>query len=242
MPIKSRKNYTYEDKQDNIFPIPWEVEDDSIKLYVSPDGLTAIMGSLTRDEACEDPFDTGCEGEFVQFNSRYVHSGCKPDIEDFKRLIRQSPGFVFTIGGNGSRYWIKAGPFNVADTKTTRECKTGTALDHADGYYIVPDDVTNPAEYAKIIMEEYSMWCEGECYGVRVWKYFRQSVNDSWGEPDRDNECWGYIGSEYAESELQSQFEYEVKRLPGIIATWFSGQWFYILRAARGGELSIERC
>lgn len=54
-------------------------------------------------------------------------------------------------------------------------------------------------DYARGVVEEYSKWANGEVYGVLVYVIDRQT-----GEriDDMDDECWGYIGSDYAEETM----------------------------------------
>ena len=72
--------------------------------------------------------------------------------------------------------------------------------------------VTSTVNYCSLVLEEYNSWCAGECYGVVVYVIDRET-----GEriEDMDEECWGYIGSDYAESELESQMLSHLKSLAG---------------------------
>lgn len=56
-------------------------------------------------------------------------------------------------------------------------------------------------EYARGLAEEYTSWANGDCHGVVVYVIDRET-----GEriTDHDEECWGFVGSEYAEQELES--------------------------------------
>lgn len=56
-------------------------------------------------------------------------------------------------------------------------------------------------ECAKSACEQYTSWCNGECYGVVV-----VTCNPDGSMIDSD-ECWGYIGHEYAEQTLKEQME-----------------------------------
>ena len=215
--IKQRTLYSYEDDEGNVFDIPWEVLESTIILEISEDGLTAKLGSLSQDEDCGDPFE-GDEGEFYQFNCRYIHYTEKPEIDAFKRIIRENPGRVFTHSGTDDNHgpgtcscFVEEGPFSVKDTKGDKRTGDNSpaekALDKADGYYIAPEDVTDATKYAKSVLSDYTSWCNGDVYGVCVWKYEREDKTDSWGEPDRDEECWGYIGYDYAREELEAQMK-----------------------------------
>lgn len=57
-------------------------------------------------------------------------------------------------------------------------------------------------EYCKGILEEFNYWRNGEAYGVVTYV-----IDRSTGEriEAHDEECWGYLGSSYAEEELEAQ-------------------------------------
>jgi hypothetical protein len=65
--------------------------------------------------------------------------------------------------------------------------------------FIVPEDVEpeHRIGYAKDVLDEYSSWCNGDVFGVVV------RAVDANGNPVEDltDECWGFIGHEYAQSE-----------------------------------------
>lgn len=86
-----------------------------------------------------------------------------------------------------------------------------TCLEEIDGYYICPEDATNPTDYAKSAIEQYTQFCQGEVYGVCVWTYTRSTTDAAWelDEDDRD-ECWGFYGDEYAAQSLKEAFDNHV--------------------------------
>lgn len=216
MRYKTRTTAYYE-QDGHTLPLPFTGEFYREHLHVSADGLTAVLGVLCQDDDPEDPFN-GDEGEFYQFNHRSIHYTERPDVDKFKRIIRANPGRVFTHDGTENCHGpgtvachVTAGPFTVADTKgstpRTDPCEAEHALDHSAGYYIVPEDVTDPARYAAGALQSYSSWCNGEVYAVCVWTYHRETDGDDWQlDKDSRQECWGFIGSKYAEEELDSQF------------------------------------
>jgi hypothetical protein len=204
MKIKRHTTYTAE-VDGHELEIPFEFCEGSEVLKISADGQQARLGVLVQDDSPADPFEEYDDGDFFQFNRRRIHDCSRPDTDDFRRLIRQYPGRVFTIDTAGEGYRIAAGPFTVADTKG-RQSVSDSAIEDADGYYIVPEDATDKASYAKGALEQYSAFCEGDVYGVCVWEYTLQE-DGSWSEPDRENECWGYYGRQYAEEQLKSEVE-----------------------------------
>lgn len=69
-----------------------------------------------------------------------------------------------------------------------------------------PLDATERAvaqDLAEQACEVYTTWCNGECYGVCI------AVFDADGteRDDRAEECWGFIGGDYAQEELQRTFD-----------------------------------
>jgi hypothetical protein len=55
-------------------------------------------------------------------------------------------------------------------------------------------------ECARQALEEYNAWLSGECYGVVV-EWFKD------GEQVDHDACWGHVGTDYAETELETTFE-----------------------------------
>ncbi len=60
-------------------------------------------------------------------------------------------------------------------------------------------------ELAEQACETYTSWCNGDCWGVCI------DTFDKEGNKISDDACWGYIGSEYAEQERDSQIESSLK-------------------------------
>lgn len=198
-----RRHTTYTCELDNhVFPLPFDPEGEPEWYQVSADGTRAALAFLVRDDDARDPFD---EGDFYQFDHSRSHCCSRPDPADFKRIIRANPGRVVTVCTKGGGFAVDAGPFTVTDTKGTPSTACN-ALDDAAGYYIAPDDVTDAASYAASALSQYTAWCKGDVYGVIVWTYTRTSPGELWGEPDRDQEVWGYYGYDYAREELRDAF------------------------------------
>jgi len=62
-------------------------------------------------------------------------------------------------------------------------------------------------ELAEQACETYTSWANGDCYGVVVGIYNLE------GNLVEEDACWGYVGSEWAESALAEEFESWVKHL-----------------------------
>lgn len=63
---------------------------------------------------------------------------------------------------------------------------------------VVPDDATEPREYAQGILDEYNAYLAGEVYGVVVETF------EPDGTPVDCDAVWGYIGTEYALEEMKA--------------------------------------
>lgn len=61
------------------------------------------------------------------------------------------------------------------------------------------------------ILKEYSSWVEGDIWGVCVETYTQQA-NGSYEITDEEA-CWGYVGQEYAEQNLEDEFQHTIKHL-----------------------------
>ena len=59
-------------------------------------------------------------------------------------------------------------------------------------------------KYAQSCLDEYIKWCNGEAYGCVV-EVFQRNEDNSWEQIQEDS-CWGFLGSEWAEEALKSEF------------------------------------
>lgn len=63
-------------------------------------------------------------------------------------------------------------------------------------------------EQAHSVCEVYTNWCNGNCYGYSI------SIHGSGGElVEQKDACWGFVGVDYVEQEMQSAFEIILKKL-----------------------------
>ena len=200
MKIKTYTTYAYESEFGDL-EVPFEFDEDSV--MIEKVGNKIIMGCLARDDFPSDPLKESDEGELKLF----IDSRDRPEVEEFKRIIRANPGRVFFVHSRyNDGYFIDEPGLHIHDTKG-EGCRA-EGIEDVDGYYIVPDDVTNFEKYAKGVMEEYSSWCVGDVYGVLVWQLDADTLE--FDEESRGPECWGYYGYAYALEELKSNFKDEV--------------------------------
>jgi len=68
---------------------------------------------------------------------------------------------------------------------------------------------------AQVALESYNAWLSGDCYGVIVVTFV--NVAGFWKDPEWElvdsDECWGYIGSEYAMEDVHSNVASTIKYL-----------------------------
>ena len=80
-------------------------------------------------------------------------------------------------------------------------------------WYMLPaqfTETTDPAAYMKCERDEYRAWAAGEVYGYIIEHAAKWDRRDgegeltTWGQVE---DCWGYIGYEYAKQSALSEFE-----------------------------------
>ena len=216
--IRKHTRYTWDTPDDGELEVPWKFIEGSELFKISEDGLACVLGSLTQDESPQNPIEDWANGELIIFDRKNY----RPDLEDWKRIVRANSGRIVPVdyfervsGGTTikCRQYLSSKDCRGVDSLAEKE------LASMDGYYVVPDDVPEPLEYATSVMRELTQYYQGDVYGVCVWTYTRTySACDlngngipgdytAWSEPDRAQECWGYYGYKYAETELQAQFD-----------------------------------
>jgi len=182
--MRKETSYYYQLEDEREVELPFDPGPEEITEIHRDDII--ILGKLVREEFPEDPFVAFDAGEFYQFDRAYVHYSPRPDTEDFKEIIRANRGRVFYVHCRGDGY-ICGGKALI---------KGADKIEDADGFYIAPEDAG--AGYAKGAIDSYSAWATGDVWGVCVWTYDAETLDLL----DRD-ECWGFYGYDYANSELR---------------------------------------
>lgn len=74
-------------------------------------------------------------------------------------------------------------------------------------------------ELARQACEEYTSWCNGDCYGVIVEKFVQNGVDDLdepvWEQVEEIENCWGFIGYQYAMKEMEAEVKRAKEELNG---------------------------
>lgn len=203
--MKTKTQYYIDVDEWQDVEIPFLIEEDTVISKTVGDKF--FIGALRHDEMPEDPITHYDYGKFYQFNWNYIHHIDRPSPEDFKTLIRQNPGKIVLVYGDAYRgtYHADDAALTVKDTKG-KNAKCYEVGD-AQGYYISPEDAEDAedaARYAKGAMDEYTAYCQGDCYRVCIFEYaIIETDNGKALEYITDDCVWGFYGSKYAEEELK---------------------------------------
>lgn len=174
-------------------------------------GESIVVSCLKHDEAPMDYFenDDGA-GEFFQFRSVDSRDDKVSELKKDKKLFylvdKYEHGIVhFSISGTQSypdQRWDVA-----------QGCAIFVPCDYIQQEYKKLAKKTNKEE-AKLhfvadsnsVLDNYSDWCNGEVYGYSV------TVFNTKGEELENDECWGFIGYQYAEAEKKSVAEHYINK------------------------------
>lgn len=175
-------------------PVPLyltEASDDVIIGPVRADG-DRVLTWLVQDEG--GWMDSPLDDEAITWDSfrRGDPDRFDGDIDAVNEYLRENEGHAFLVEcyshGLDSYSLVADGKFYP-----DRQWDVGIA-----GIITLGDDWTNPREAAASIMESYTSWCNGDVYGIV------ERVLHSDGTVDDDgDECWGYLGYEYAVDEAK---------------------------------------
>lgn len=64
-------------------------------------------------------------------------------------------------------------------------------------------------EMARSFLETYTAWCNGEVYGI-VHAHYTDQHGTGWEQDGDEEACWGFIGHEFAETEMKSEHEHTI--------------------------------
>lgn len=124
---------------------------------------------------------------------------CKDAIENIKSTVLPAgyeirhewigkPHMVYGLWDKGER----------VDWYDTYAQAVSTAWVRVDRQPTHAELMQRARSYADAVLNEYESWCNGDCWGIV------NAVFDETGGLISEDSCWGYIGREYAEEELDS--------------------------------------
>lgn len=165
-------------------------DDDAPECPVGPDNKDGCNGTLHLFERGRDT------------RNHEIHEEFKDDPMAFKVQKFEHSGRVWSLAGEGPQCQWDTSPYAgvwVCD---------GYCKENYDTVLAEKGEVEARAwllECARLVLEEYTSWAEGDVWGVVVTA--RDEDDDKDDDADEDEACWGFIGRKYAEEELKDRFD-----------------------------------
>lgn len=167
-----------------------------------------IIGYLIQGSDCNNPLED-CDGIGAIYSLSNRHSNHK-SMEEVAAILESDEDAVqLSYFEHGQCLW------DVQNGSRISSCpdRQWDGVDFAGIW--VPDDCVRESftgqggksrrqwmiEQAESACREYTAWCNGDCWGVIV------VTCEADGTMADSDECWGYIGSEYAEQTMKEQME-----------------------------------
>lgn len=201
--IKMRTTTEVQIPDTDIWFTPQEpLPDPGDEIYVNEEeGVTRVSWLVRDDDAgpfeWSDPDTPPSEwinGVFRDFRSSQGGDGTPASRDEFYRemveLVGEDRVFIVEVYSHGADTFAIVGTRHFPD----RQWDVAPACVLA-----VPSDVTNPAEWANSIIENYNSWVNGDVWGVVThWVHNKtRIVTDS-------SSVWGFVGLDDAEAAARS--------------------------------------
>ena len=177
---------------DNLYGVPyWNRLDDQLQETLEP--LVDLFTEATVESCWDEACSAGEVGNpFAVELDIYEHSG-----------------IAYSVSGTGMQCrWdtSRCAAVWVPDDEALDNIKS-SVLHEAGAETLSPEKLKSlmqakARQYCKGVLEDYNNWANGWVYGVVSYVIDRET-----GEriEEHDSEVWGYLGSEYAEEELEAQ-------------------------------------
>ena len=227
MPVKTRTSY-YIEHDSHEFETPMQPEDGTELIAIIENRALVSYLSSDSDGTGGWYFDENDQGTFITLNR---DMGKKLELlEDesprqaIERLGKEHPGRTFLINKyeHGLVRYYRQGDSTTSATIPDQRWD----VSHGCALYIAPDDCPDPVKYCDSVMEEFTNWCNGDIHGVCHATYTfknttghkalptQNSVGEGeWELGDDSEECWGYIGYDYAKQTLAEEHASNLKEL-----------------------------
>lgn len=163
-----------------------------------------VLGYLIRDDTCDNPLETR-DGIGAIYSLSHRHNNHK-SADEVQSILENDPDAVpLSYFEHGQCLWDVAGGARIGSCPDMQWDGVAFA-----GVW-VPDDCVRESytgqdgktrrewmiKQAESACREYTAWCNGDCWGIVV-----VTCNPDGSMVDSD-ECWGYVGSEYAQEALK---------------------------------------
>jgi len=165
--------------------------DDVVIGPVRKDG-SRVLTWLLLDDSCDS--DSPLETEGVTWDSfrRGDLDRFDGDVDAINEYLSDNEGSAFLVKcySHGQEVYSL-----VADHRPHPDSQWDVGI---AGILTLDSDFTNPREAAASIMDAYTCWANGDVYGIIV-----RIVEADGTVRDPGEDCWGYVGYEYAQSEAE---------------------------------------
>lgn len=162
-----------------------------------------IIGCLKHDSDASDFWENDeSAGELTLFRSKDHYESIMKDLKKSKKLF-----YLVDKYEHGNVHYSVASSSSYPDQQWDVSSGCGVFIpcqDVQDSYKKIKrkegesEAFTYFVKDSNSVLDEYSKWCNGEVYGYSVVVYDKQ------GMVLEEDECWGFIGEEYANQEKLS--------------------------------------
>lgn len=187
---------------EQLLAIGWERDEEEEK-RLSADG-TSTPDFWFKVKCAEQDLSDGCQ-VFPDMFESIQHTWWKKGREDgtignkyaVSLDVYEHSGISYSVSGEGTQCRFdtsRGGALWIPDDDTITNIRIVAAEKQID-------EVLVAFEFARAEANEYTMWCNGDCYGVVLTTY------DALGTEVETDAVYGYIGMESAEAGLRDMFE-----------------------------------
>lgn len=189
----------------------WEWLRDTVKFLEEHEckpNSDVVIVRIEHDQDATDPMEYEGVTKLVSFSSRHRYFEKPIDYQQFdnatnrrvwddetKRRFANKTAFILSYFEHGSCCWSLQG--------TGPQCQWDNV--QTAGLLFIPEDVAEESrvKYAKGILETYTDWCNGNCYGYT----FENDIGDQL------DSCWGFYGDDIyrAVAEALGDREYKLR-------------------------------
>lgn len=189
----------------------FEPTDDEILFAKRVDRRTVIVGYLVHDDMPLDYRDWLEDGMLTEFRSQNKRDDFIANLEAEGRqyfiVDKYAHGGVHYSVQNTR--WYPHRHWDVAPCAVFVPPQDLQEQYHKDKYKRGGKKAARETllKYANAVLEEYSQLCNGDVWGIVV-----ATMEEAGGiyTVQKSDECWGFIGYDYAKEELKDQFDYAV--------------------------------
>lgn len=188
------------DNEDGTVTVRYAVVDDHGATYdpMELEGITFIK------------FDNGQQrNDWIVYNLQTcIECGYDESSEHEKECEDDPHPFTPHFVWDDKTFWVERYEHGLVNYALTHESsQVDRQWDVASGVAVLQldDDWTgDPTNVARQLLETYTAYCNGDVYGIIQQEFTFDPSADEWvTDSSRENACWGFIGTDYAEQSVK---------------------------------------